>query len=405
MKGLEDKYISLLLTRCLNFKNSKSLFIQCDLKEHLEFAKKVKAVAIDMGIIDVSILVNDLDDIHNYLKSTDLDNITLNPLIDRSDLEKYALKGAAILFFNSPVPGIMSDISNDKIRKMHEEIEKTIPYYRKSVSHYIFPWCIAALPNERWAKSVFGDTEDAYQRLYLYILQMCMIDKKDPALAWDNFIKNSNIIKNKLDELKIREMHYRNFLGTDLFVGLPEQVRWLNQDKGTQFGKMIVNMPSYEIFTTPDWRKTEGIVYSSRPLFYSGSLIEEFWLEFHKGKVINCGAKKGLNTLKQMLTETENADYLGEVALVPYDSPISNTGLVFNNILFDENASCHLALGRGFPKCIPNNTCLSVEELQNLGVNYSLLHVDFMIGTCDLEIEAETPYGRKLIFKDGNFNL
>lgn len=297
----------------------------------------------------------------------------------------------------------MSDIPNEKVGKMHAKIEKTIPYYRANVTRYTFPWCIAAVPNERWAKSIFGDTKDAYLKLYLNILKMCMVDTEDPILSWDEFINNSNGYIRKLNALGIRRMHYKNSLGTNLSVDIPASAKWLNQDKGV--GKMIVNMPSYEIFSTPDYRKTEGIVYSSRPLLYSGCYIDDFFLEFHNGKVIRYGAKKGLDLLEQLIHETENADYLGEVALVPYDSPISNTGLVFNHTLFDENASCHLALGRGFPKCFETNRELSFEELNKLGMNVSLAHVDFMMGTSDLEIEAETNMGRKLIFKDGNFNL
>lgn len=405
MEELEIKYIRLLLCRCLNFKQSKSLFIHCDLKEHLEFALKVKEEANKMGIMDVCILVNDLDDIHGYLKDTSLEDIALNPLIDRSLLNTYAKKNAAILFLRSSVPGIMSDIPIAKIDKMTSEIEKTITYYRQNVSRYTFPWTIATLPNERWAKSIFGDDKEAYQRLYLNILKMCMVDMEDPILAWDSYIDKSNEYKKVLNSLGITKMHYQNSLGTDLTLGIPSKASWLNQDKEQSYGKIIVNMPSYEIFITPDFHLTEGIVYSSKPLFYGGCCIDNFWLEFHKGKVVGYDAKKGLNVLKQLLASAKNVNYLGEAALVPYNSPISNTGLVFNETLFDENASCHLALGSGFPKCFKNSANLSLEELEKMGMNYSRAHVDFMMGTSDLAIEAETAFGRRLIFKDGNFNL
>lgn len=404
MEELENKYIRLLLTRCLNFKTSKSLLIHCNLKEHLEFASKVKQVAQEMGITDICIHLNDLDEIHDYLKNTDLENIELNPIIDKSAWDDYAQKEASILFLDSNVPGLMKDIEPAKIDRMYELVAPTIAFYRMMVGKDAFPWCIAALPNERWAKSVFGDTNDAYQKLYLYIFKMCMVDTIDPLLAWEEFINNNNQLKDRLNQLEIKKMRYRNSLGTDLTVGFSGKNNWLNLDKVSgNGGKIIVNMPSYEIFTTPDCRLTEGVVYSSRPLIYSGTIIDEFYLEFHKGKVINCDAKVGVDMLRQLVFKTKNANLLGEVALVPYDSPISNTGLVFNNTLFDENASCHLALGNGYAKCFPK--FISKEELENLGVNSSIVHVDFMIGTSDLEIEAETSYGRRLIFKDGNFNL
>ena len=154
-------------------------------------------------------------------------------------------------------------------------------------------------------------------------------------------------------------------------------------------------MPSYEIFTIPDCRLTEGVVYSNRHLIYNDTIIDEFYLEFHNGKVINCDAKIGAGMLRQLVFKTKNYNLLGEVALVLYDSPISNTRLVFNNTLF-----CHLAFGKGYTKCFPR--FISPEELENLGVNSSPVHVDFMVETSDLEIEAETNMGRKLIFKDGN---
>ncbi len=404
MEELEDKYIRLLLTRCLNFNNSKSLLIHCNLKEHLEFAFKVKMIAKEMGITDVCIHLNDLDEIHSYLRATALEDIALNSIIDKSDWDTYAIKGGSILFLDSTVPGLMQDIEPEKIERMRQVTSKTITFYRAMVEKNAFPWCIAALPNERWAKSIFGDTKDAYQKLYLNIFKMCMVDTSDPVQSWEDFIGRSNKLKDKLNNLGIRKMHYQNALGTDLTVSFSGQNFWLNLDKkSSNGGKVIVNMPSYEIFTTPDARETSGIVYSSRPLIYNGAIIDEFFLEFFQGKVVNCGAVKREKLLRSLVYETEKAGYLGEVALVPFDSPISNTGLVFNNTLFDENASCHLALGSGYTKCFPKT--LKSDELVNLGCNSSIVHVDFMIGTSDLKIEAETDFGRKLIFKDGNFNL
>ena len=164
-------------------------------------------------------------------------------------------------------------------------------------------------------------------------------------------------------------------------------------------------MPSYEIFTTANRNKTEGIVYSSRPLIYNDVVIDKFFVKFHEGRVIECGAEVGEETLKSLIFENENANYLGEIALVPHDSPISNTGFVFYETLYDENASCHLAFGHGFPKSFDGYKDLSDEQLLELGCNKSIVHTDFMIGTSDLEIEADTKEGKILIFKNGNFNI
>ncbi len=405
MEELERKFIRLILNRCLNFNQSKSLMIHCDLREHVRFAQKVKEEANRMGVMDVCIHVNDLDDIHEYLQSNNLEDIVLNPIIDRTDWNDYSLKGSGLLFLNTVVPGLMDDIEPSKMKKLVDEREKSTRYYRANVSKYTFPWCIIALPNERWAKSIFGDVEDAYEKLYLNIMKMCMVDQEDPIKAWEEYIGKNNYYKNRLNEMEIRSLHYRNSLGTDLTIGLPKTCKWINLDKtDAKGGIMISNMPSYEIFTTPDSRTTNGIVYSSRPLLYNDCLIDQFSIEFRDGKVVDCHAKKGLEVLRQLVFENENADRLGEVALVPYDSPISNTGLVFNETLFDENASCHLALGRGYSNCF-KDASMSDEEKIDEGMNVSDVHVDFMIGTSDMEIEAETKEGKKLIFKNGNFNI
>ena len=189
MEILERKYIDLLLDRCLNFNQSKALMIHCDFEEHVEFAKKIKEEANRRGILDVCINVNDLDKIHEYLKNTPTEDIKLNPLIDRSKWEEYALKGGALLFLSSTVPGLMNDIPSEKIHKWTIEREKTTPYYRKNVSKYIFPWCIAAVPNERWAKTIFGDLENAYEKLYLNIMKMCMVDRKNPVEEWNHQLR------------------------------------------------------------------------------------------------------------------------------------------------------------------------------------------------------------------------
>ena len=300
----------------------------------------------------------------------------------------------------------MDDIAADKIQKMVTLRNETRPFYCKYVGQYRFPWCIANLPNESWAKKVFPNDDNAYDKLYLNIMKMCMVDKEDPVLAWQQYIEKNNYFKNILNELEITGMHYRNSLGTALYVEKPKNNIWINLDKTDYYGNpMIANMPSYEIFTTPDYRKTYGVVYSSRPLVFNGVLVDNFFIKFEDGKAIDCGAEVGADALRNLIFENQNTDMLGEIALVPYDSPISNTGIVFYETLYDENASCHLALGRGFPKCFPGYKEFSDDELLLQGCNYSPIHTDFMIGTKDLEIEADTKEGKVLIFKDGNFNI
>lgn len=406
MRTLEDKYIDLLLNRCINFETSKSLLIYVDLNEHLEFAERVKEKANQMGIFDVSITSNDAYEIHEYLKNTDVSDIELQPCFDRSIWDEYAIKGGALLILGSALPGLMNDISPEKIQKMVTLRNLSRPFYCRSVLQYKFPWCIAMLPNEKWAKKVFPDEANAYEKLYLSIMKMCMIDKEDPILAWQQHIEKNNYYRDKLNDLEITRMHYKNSLGTDLYVEKPKDNIWVNIDKNDYYGNMMIaNMPCYEIFTSPDYHKTNGIVYSSRPLIFNDVVINNFYINFKDGKVIDCRAEEGEDVLRSLIFDNENADMLGEIALVSYDSPISNTGMIFYDTLFDENASCHLALGHGFEKCFPGYENLTEEELFERGCNITSIHEDFMIGTSDLEIEADTKEGKVLIFKDGNFNI
>lgn len=405
IEELENKYIKLLLNRCINFNKCKALYIECDHESMLPFAEKLKKEANKMGILDVYIAYFDQKKLRDYLIKTDIDDIVLNPLIDHSKRNEYAMRGAGMLFPVAYCPGSMDGVSLEKNAKYHQLVLQTTLYYSMNVIKYVFPWCIFSLPNKEWAELLFGKSDDSYEKLYRYIFDMCMINENDPILNWEKYIKTNNYYKEILNSLEISKLHYTNSLGTDLYLELPKNSKWLNLCKQECIGGMMIsNIPSYEIFTSPDYRKTEGIVYGSKPLIYDNIEIQDLKLEFKNGKVVNYDAKKEKGLLKNIIESNDRSAYLGECALVPYDSPISNTGIVFYQTLFDENASCHFALGKGFPT-IFNDENLTNEELLARGVNITSTHVDFMIGTKDLNIEADTNKGKVLIFKDGNFNL
>ena len=299
----------------------------------------------------------------------------------------------------------MDDIKPENIAKARFVNRTTRKIFRQKETTYQIPWCIAALPNEIWAKHLFKDDPNSYQKLTDTIYKMCMINTPNPINSWNNYLESCKNIVDKLNKLEIKTLHYTNSLGTDLNIEMPDNCIWVsaaNEDNGM----MIVNMPSYEIFSTPNYKKTNGIVYSSRPLIYGGGIIDDFYLQFKDGKVIDYNAKIGKDILKGIIESDSQSSFLGEIALVNNDSPISNTNLVFGTTLFDENASCHLALGEGFSECIENGLNLTKAQLLKAGINQSENHVDFMIGTKDLEIEAETKNGKKVkIFKKGNFNI
>lgn len=400
---MQEKYIDLLLKRCLNFDKSKSLFISYD-KINKDFVDKVIEKAQSMGITDIKTDEEDINITHDKLSKLTLEEIEQDPYFNKELWNEYARKDASFLMLETEFPNIMSDIDPDKISKAKYVKRTTREVFRKKEITHQIPWCIAAVANEIWAKDLFGDIPNAYDKLAEVIYKMCMVDTEDPIKSWDEYLEKASKLVRKLNELEITAMNYTNSLGTDLTVEMPANSLWESAASEAN-GKMLVNMPSYEIFSSPDYRKTNGIVYSSRPLVYGGGEIDEFYIKFKDGKVIDYDAKKGKEILKGIIESDSNACYLGEVALVNNDSPISNTNLVFGTTLFDENASCHLALGDGFSECIKNGLEMTKEQLLNSGINQSKNHVDFMIGTQDLEIEATTNKGTIKIFKKGNFNI
>lgn len=403
MDTLEKKYIDLLLNRCINFNSSKSLFIsfeKSDIKS-CDFVDKLVTKAQDMGVNDIYIYDENSILKHDILKQISIREIDNHPIFNRSIWDEYAKKGASFIILKTELPGLMDDVDSASLAHARYVERITCPIYKKLQGGYKIPWCIAVFPSERWAKALFPNDSDAYDKLFKLTCSMVMADTNNPVLSWNRLLKNNQYIVKKLDSYNISKLYYKNSLGTNLSIKLNRNARW----SSAGHNGMIVNMPTYEIFTTPDFRSTNGIVYSSRPLCYNGGIVDNFYLEFKDGKVINYGAEKGVDILKGIIESDEYSYYLGEVALVDCDSPISKTNMVFSNTLLDENASCHLALGTGFINCINDNEMYSSEQLIEMGVNPSKNHVDFMIGTNDLNIEAETEKGKVLIFKNGRFNI
>ena len=318
-------------------------------------------------------------------------------MFDKSIFNKYAKLDAAFLFIQSMIPGLMDDVDSNILKNTSLHMRKTQKYFRDLYEADKLNWCIAAVPNELWASNGLKMTNE---ELWNKIFDICLVNGDFTSYdKWVEKINNMMKIADNLNNYNFEYLKYTNSLGTDLSVYLPKGHMWK-----TGFGSHgeICNLPTEEIFTSPDYKKTEGIVYSSKPLYYNNVLIDNFSLTFKNGKVVEYHAEKGEDLLKTIIETDENSCYLGECALVSYDSPINNTGIIFNETLFDENASCHLALGRGFIECISNED-LSDEELKNRGVNVSNTHVDFMIGTNDLKIVGITDEKEEItIMENGN---
>ena len=289
-----------------------------------------------------------------------------------------------------------------KARKMSYPILK--PYIDKREGAQ--QWCIAAVPGKAWAKKVFpGErTSVAVEKLWEAILSTSRVDE-DPIAAWEKHNKDLHDRCEYLNALGIESLHYTADNGTDLTVGMIPQARFCG---GAEVSRQKItfnpNIPSEECFISPMKGKAEGIVYSTKPLSYQGQLIENFSFRFENGKVVEAKAEKGEELLNTLISMDEGAAYLGECALVPQKSPIAESGLLFYNTLFDENAACHLAIGMGFADTIEGHHDLTLEQCRELGVNDSMIHEDFMIGCDTMNIDATTRDGKVVpIFRDGNW--
>ena len=267
-------------------------------------------------------------------------------------------------------------------------------------------WCIAAVPGAAWAKKVFPGmrTSQAIEKLWEAILMTSRVCD-DSVKAWEEH--NADLAQrcNYLNDLQIRSIHYTAGNGTDLTVGMIPEAVFCGGGETTKGGVFFnPNIPTEECFISPMKGQAEGIVYSTKPLSYQGQLIENFWLRFENGKAVESGAEKGAELLQQMITMDEGAAYLGECALVPQTSPINQSGLLFYNTLFDENAVCHLAMGRGFNDTIRDYHNKTNDECKALGINDSMIHVDFMIGCDTMNIDALCADGKTVrIFENGNW--
>ena len=267
-------------------------------------------------------------------------------------------------------------------------------------------WCIAAVPGKAWAKKVFPGLRPAaaVEKLWEAILAASRVTD-DPIQAWDDHNKDLKERCAYLNSLGIESLHFTAANGTDLTVGMiPEGIFGGGADTSRQGITFNPNIPSEECFTSPMKGKAEGIVYSSMPLSYQGQLIDNFSIRFENGKAVEAKAEKGEELLNTMLSMDEGAAYLGECALVPQASPICQSGILFYNTLFDENAACHLAVGRGFTDCIRDHHNKTLKECQELGINDSMIHVDFMIGCDTMNIDAICAEGKVVpIFRNGNW--
>ena len=400
------KYARLIAQCGVNVQKGQEVFISAGLDQP-DFVKMVAEECYKLG---ASRVVVDFD--YQPLTKLNVKYCSLETLgsltgYQKARFEHYVEKLPCRIYLDSDDPDGLKGINQHKMLRAQQMRYPLIKGYRDEMENK-YQWCIAAVPGPAWAKKLFPDTtkRQAMEKLWDAILATCRVTEYgDPVDAWDRH--NADLMSRckYLNSLGIEKLHYTSSNGTDLTVGMiPEAVFKGGGDlslKGIFFNP---NIPTEECFISPMRGKAEGKVVSTMPLSRDGQLIENFWIRFHNGRAVEWEAEKNDQLLTNIINSDDGAGYLGECALVPFNSPIRESGLLFYNTLFDENAACHLALGAGFADTIRDYEHKSLEECRAMGINDSMVHVDFMIGCEDLSIDAITRDGKTVpIFRNGTW--
>lgn len=402
-KSLLKNYARLIARVGVNIQKGQEVIINADLDQP-EFIKMLAEECYKAGAADVRVewSYQPLGKINTRYRSQKVLSRVLE--WEKAKLQYQVDTLPARIHIVSEDPDGMKGINQEKLAKARQARYPIVKPYSDAMDNKQ-QWCIAAVPGVAWAKKVFPDLSksQAVEKLWEAILHTSRADGEDPIAAWK--AHNADLKKrfDYLNALNITSLTYKSSNGTDFTVGLIPDSDFHGGGDTTLLGNYFnPNIPSEEVYISPKKGEAEGIVYATMPLSYQGELIENFSVRFENGKVVEVHAEKNEALLQKMISMDEGAAYLGECALVPYTSPINETGILFYNTLFDENARCHLALGAGFCETIRNFEKYTIEECRAKGINDSMIHVDFMIGSEDLSIVAKTADGKDVeIFKNG----
>ncbi len=404
-KELLRKYAQLIVKTGANIKEGQCVVIRTNVALE-DFAALVSEECYKAGAKRVfvhwqSAKMDKVD--YNYAQ---LDNLCWVPSFEEECHKFMRDELPVLMWLDGDDPDGLKGVDATIVSRVKTEKFKVVGKYREERGNKA-QWVIAGYPTKEWAKKVFPELNEdqAMNRLLEAIL---LTARAADGNGIENWKEHEIQLKKRcayLNSLHLSSLRYKSKTGTDFTVGLIPGVIFQAGGEKTEDGTFFQpNIPSEECFTTPMKGVAEGVVVASKPLVYQGQVIENFSIRFHQGKAVEVHAEKGEDVLKSILTLDEGASYLGEVALVPFDSPINNTGLLFFNTLYDENAACHLALGRGFEELYPDYQKYTLDELQDKGINSSLSHVDFMIGDSYLNIVGIKDNGDEVqIFKDGNW--
>lgn len=398
------KYARLIAEVGANVQKGQEVIIRAEV-ENCDFAVLLASECYKLGASKVTV-----DWRYAPLTKLNYKKRSLKTLSTVEDWEVERLKHRektlpVLILVESDDPDGLKGVDQAKVAKSRMAVAKVTKPISDRMSEK-YQWCIAAVPGKKWAKKVFPNdsTAVAVKKLWDAILYTSRVTE-DPVAAWkahnDDLLSRSET----LNKMGLKYLHYKSARGTDLKVGLNLNGIFMGGGEYTLGGVYYnPNIPTEEVFTSPVAGDADGIVYATKPLSYQGELIDNFWVRFENGKVVETGAEKNPELLDKLISMDEGASMLGECALVPYDSPINNSGILFYNTLFDENCCCHLALGRGFNNTLKGFENMTNEECKKAGINDSAIHVDFMIGSEDLQIDGITEDGKTVaIFKNGNW--
>ncbi len=399
-------YADLVIKIGINLQKNQDLTISSPI-DCATVARALAKSAYENGAYRVNILYS--DEVFNRIK------IDLASKESLADIPQWTIdsrnsiletKGAHVSI-SAGDPENFKGADKEKMRVNMMAGQKAGKRYFDAVTANGIRWCVVSMPTPKWAKKVFPQLPEAeaIDALWQAIAKSMRLDADDPVAEWN---RHNDVLKRRAQILNAKNfeyLHYTNSLGTDLKVGLAEDHVWTGGCEVAQDGvEFTANLPTEEIFTAPHKDKVEGIVYSALPLVHAGNIIDHFSLTFREGRVVDFQAEKGYETLKNLIETDEGAHRLGEAALIGKNTPINQMGILFYNTLFDENASCHLALGEAYPSTVKNGEKMTEEERLAKGLNTSLQHVDFMVGTPDLKIDGIGYDGSVTpLFEDGEW--
>lgn len=408
MKENLQQYAHLLLQEGVNLQQDQLLVINGDV-ENKDFVYIVVEEAYALGAKDVHINWRSTITAKSRLTHAK-DTVLANPAPWIADMYHHIVdSNACILSLISANPFAYEGVPSEKIALSSRSMSKLTKFYHEAIMDSSLTWCVASVATLTWANLLGyeGDDDEKVNRLWNTIFTLCRMKNVSEDESFSTHLNRLAQRTATLNDLQLVSLHYTCSNGTDLTIALPEGHLWLGGKEASKKGIIFdANIPTEEVFTAPHYAGANGTVYSTKPLIYDGNQIEEFYFTFKDGKVVDYGAKEGKEYLTNLIETDENSCYLGEVALVDHYSPISQSNMIFFETLYDENASCHLALGAAYPTCLENSDGMSQEELRNHGLNTSLAHTDFMIGHEHMTIIGLTKDGKEVpIMIDGRLQV